>query len=350
MDMLTDGQLSALFGLLGGIALGLAARFGRFCTLGAIEDYLYAEDDTRMRMWGLAIAVAMFGSFALIGAGLLDPGQTVYLSQAFDPIAAILGGLMFGYGMALAGNCGFGALSRIGGGDLKALVVVLVMAVATYMALSGPTAIVRNWLFPPQPAGEALPGLAHLAARVTGIDAMVVGMAVAALLALVMLTGRSFRGNLNAIVWSIVVGLSVVSAWAGTQWIASHGFDGERVGSHTFAAPLGESLLYLMTASGNRLDFGIGSVAGVIAGSTVAALIRGRFRWEACEDARELRRQLLGAFLMGTGAVTALGCSIGQGLSAFSLLAYSAPVVFISIFAGAALGLRHLIEGNLAEA
>ncbi|MGR3692652.1 MAG: YeeE/YedE thiosulfate transporter family protein, partial [Sagittula sp.] len=71
----------------------------------------------------------------------------------------------------------------------------------------------------------------------------------------------------------------------------------------------------------------------------------GHFRWEACEDPRELRRQIFGAALMGGGAVVALGCSIGQGLSAFSVLAFSAPVTFASIFAGAAFGLRQLIVG-----
>ena len=100
-----------------------------------------------------------------------------------------------------------------------------------------------------------------------------------------------------------------------------------------------------MTSSGSTLSFGIGSVAGVLAGAFVGSLIKGHFRWEACEDPRELKRQILGAALMGVGAVTAVGCTVGQGISAFSLLAYSAPVTFLAIVAGAALGLRQLIEG-----
>jgi uncharacterized membrane protein YedE/YeeE len=75
---------------------------------------------------------------------------------------------------------------------------------------------------------------------------------------------------------------------------------------------------------------------------------RGQFRWEACEDPRELRRQILGAALMGVGAVLAVGCTIGQGVSAFALLSFSAPVTFAAIFAGAALGLRQLIAGFAA--
>ena len=104
-------------------------------------------------------------------------------------------------------------------------------------------------------------------------------------------------------------------------------------------------MLYAMTSSGNSLSFGIGSVAGVLCGAFIGSLIKGHFRWEACEDPRELKRQIAGAALMGAGAVVAMGCTVGQGLSGFSTLSYSAPVTFASIFAGAALGLRQLIEG-----
>ena len=102
-----------------------------------------------------------------------------------------------------------------------------------------------------------------------------------------------------------------------------------------------------MTASARTLSFGVGSVTGVLLGAFVGSLIKGHFRWEACEDPRELRRQITGAMLMGAGAVIAVGCTVGQGLSAFSVLAFSAPVATAAIFVGAALGLRQLITGFL---
>jgi hypothetical protein len=91
-------------------------------------------------------------------------------------------------------------------------------------------------------------------------------------------------------------------------------------------------------------------VAGVWIGAFIGSLIKGHFRWEACDDPRELRRQIIGAAIMGAGAVIAMGCTVGQGLSAFSVLAFGAPVTMIAIVAGAALGLRQLITGfSLAE-
>ena len=115
--------------------------------------------------------------------------------------------------------------------------------------------------------------------------------------------------------------------------------------SHTFSAPIGETMLYAMTSYGNTIGFGTGSVMGVLVGALLGSLIKGHFRWEACDDPRELRRQILGAVLMGMGAVVAVGCSVGQGLSAFSVLSFSAPVTLLSIMAGAAIGLRQLILG-----
>ena len=344
-DNIADTTLVALIGLLGGVVLGLAARLGRFCTLGAIEDLLYQDSSVRMRMWVLAIAVAILGSFTLTGLGLLDPAQTIYLGFAFNPFAAVLGGLTFGYGMALAGNCGFGTLARLGGGDLRSFVIVLVMGISAYVTLSGPLAGLRVALFPTPPVEDALPGIAHLASTTLGLPLVTTGLAIGAVLLIAALWTAEIRTRPKSIFWGAAVGLAITSGWAGTQWIAANGFAPVPVESHTFSAPLGDTILYLMTSSGNSLNFGVGSVAGVLLGAFIGSLIKGHFRWEACEDPRELRRQILGGALMGVGAVVAFGCTIGQGISAFSVLAFSAPVTMLSIIAGCAFGLRQLIEG-----
>jgi len=340
-----DTMMLALIGLFGGVILGLAARLGRFCTLGAIEDYVYQNNSARLRMWWLAIGVAGLGSFGLIGVGALDPSQTIYHLAPWSPAFGVLGGLMFGYGMALAGNCGFGALARFGGGDLRSFVIVVVMGISTYFALSGPLAQLRI-------AGLALTDMPTeirsypgALSAVTGIPALAWGLIISAAITAGALWSRDFIGKPRAVIWGALVGAAIVSGWAGTQWVADTGFSAAPVNSHTFTSPLGESLLFLMTSSGGGLTFGVGSVAGVLLGAFTGSLIKGQFRWEACEDPRELKRQVLGAIFMGVGAALAMGCTIGQGISAFSLLTLNAPIVFASIFAGAALGLRQLISG-----
>ncbi len=345
LDIFGDGTIAAAFGLLGGIMLGLAARLGRLCTLGAIEDFLYGQDDLRARMWAVAIGTAILGSFGLMQADLLDAAGTIYLSAPWLPLASVAGGLVFGYGMALAGNCGFGALARLGGGDLRSFVIVLVMGLSAAATLGGPLAYLRVWLFPARPLDAGPPGIAHDLAAFTGMSAPVLGMAIGLFVLIAAVAPDRMRAAPATIAWGVVAGLAVVIGWAGSQWVAAHGFDGTAVVSHSFSAPLAETMFYAMTASGNTLGFGIGSVAGVWLGAFMGSLIKGQFRWEACEDPRELRRQIFGAALMGAGGVVAMGCSIGQGLTAFSVLAWSAPATLAAIVAGAAFGLRQLIAG-----
>lgn len=345
LDVISEPVLVSLVGVFGGVLLGLAARIGRFCTLGAIEDLFYGENTLRLRMWGVAIGVSIIGTFGLSAAGLLDLEQTLYLDRNWNPLSNIFGGLLFGYGMALAGNCGYGALARVGGGDLRSLLIVLVMGISAYVTLGGPLSAIRIWAFgqPEQPTD--IPSIAHFLGDQTSLSAETIGISIGLLILGLTFLNRDLRRSHSYALWGAVAGVAIVSGWAGTQWVASNGFDATPVLSHTFSAPIGETVLYAMTSSGNSISFGTGSVVGVLVGALIGSLIKGHFRWEACDDPRELRRQILGAALMGVGAVVAIGCSVGQGLSAFSVLAFSAPLTLVCILAGAAIGLRQLILG-----
>jgi hypothetical protein len=345
LNGIPEPLLIALIGFGGGALLGLAARLGRFCTLGAIEDYLYQQSDARLRMWVLAIGVAGMLTFGLAGAGAVTLSANIYYITPWSPLMTVLGGLMFGYGMSLAGNCGFGALARFGGGDLRSFVIVIVMGIAAYVMMSGPLARLRQMATEATTPALETTSYAQLLSQLTGLPLVWAGGALSLLITLLALGSQSFLRDRKALFWGAIVGVAVASGWAGSTWMATHGFSPHPVQSHTFAAPLGETILFLMTASGGGLSFGVGSVFGVLAGAFCGSLIKGHFRWEACEDPRELRRQILGAVCMGFGAVLAFGCTIGQGVSAFSVLALSAPITFVAIFIGAAIGLRQLITG-----
>ena len=344
LELLGEANTDALIGFAGGIALGLAARVGRFCTLGAIEDFLYGNDDRRLRMWGIAIGVAIIGTHVAMSTGLLTAGETAYLDRVWNPLGTIIGGLLFGYGMALSGNCGYGALARLGGGDLRSFVIVVIMGLSAYFVMSGPLAHLRVWLFPVETGATSPQGFSQLMVGV-GIPPLVTGLVIGALILGAALARRGMHRDTGALFWGAAVGLAIVSGWVGTYWVATYGFEAEPIETHTFVAPIGDTIYYSMTASGNALSFSVGSVVGVVVGAALGSYSKGHFRWEACEDPRELRRQIFGAALMGPGAILAVGCSVGQGISAFSVLAFSAPVAFMAIFAGAAIGLKQLITG-----
>ena len=332
-------------GLAGGLVLGLAARRGRFCTLGAIEDAVYGQDWTRIRMWAFALGVAIAGVFIFAAAGLVDRDASLYVQVQWNPVSAVLGGLLFGYGMAIAGNCGYGALARLGGGDLRSLVIVVVMGVSAYLVLSGPLAPVRVMLFPTDEGSGSASGYADLISSVTRLPAWVPASAIALAFGVWALSGITLRRRASLILWSGAVGLAIVSGWVATSNIAALSFEIVAIESHSFTAPVGETLLYTMTGSAGGISFSVGSVLGVILGAMIGSLSKGQFRWEACDDPGELGRQILGGAMMGIGGVLALGCSVGQGLTAFSTLAYSAPVVLAAIFVGAVIGLRQLVRG-----
>ncbi|WP_147104032.1 YeeE/YedE family protein [Tateyamaria sp. syn59] len=345
LDTLGEANTVALIGLLGGIALGLAARIGRFCTLGAFEDVLYGSDDRRLRMWALAIGVAIIGTHLAIATGLFEASEAAYLDRVWNPAGTIVGGLMFGYGMALSGNCGYGALARLGGGDLRSFVIVIVMGLSAYFVMSGPLAHARVWLFPVELDASSPQGLSQLVEAQFGLSAATTGIVIGTLVTVAGLSSAHMRRSPRHLFWGTVVGLAVVSGWIGTYWVTTTGFEPEPIETHSFVAPIGDTLFYVMTASGNTLSFSVGSVVGVMLGAALGSYSKGHFRWEACEDPRELKRQIGGAALMGPGAILAVGCSVGQGISAFSTLAFSAPVAFVAMFIGASVGLKQLISG-----
>jgi len=346
-----DGQLIiAIAGFAGGVVLGLAARLGRFCTLAAIEDALFANNRLRWRMWVLAMVVAAIAVQIMTTLGAVDVSSSIYVRNPFNPVAAIVGGVMFGIGMALVGTCGFGTLVRLGGGDLRSFLVFLVIAIAAYMAAAGPTARLRDWLFerfdlPREVVSDNR--LDHWLAAITGVAPHAIAATVFGLAIAWLLRDGDFRGRLTRFAWGALVGLVIAYGWLTTGRLLQDPFNPVPVESYTFVFPLGQTLMFAMTSTGSVLTFGIGATLGVIVGAWAGALWRREFRWEASDDAREARRQIAGAFLMGTGGMYAMGCTVGQGLTGMSLLAMSSMLTLLGIWIGALAGLSVLMDGSL---
>src|SRR5450631_1815751 len=129
--------------LVAGLAFALAFVFGavanrvNFCTMGAIVDITTFGDWRRMRMWVLAIAVAMAGTGVLVTAGLIDTAKTIYTAPQVRWLSCLAGGFMFGCGMTLASGCGSKTLIRAGAGNLKSVIVMMVLGISAYMTLKG---------------------------------------------------------------------------------------------------------------------------------------------------------------------------------------------------------------------
>jgi uncharacterized membrane protein YedE/YeeE len=360
-------QLNALTTQVLWAAFLLAALFGaiaqrtHFCTMGAVSDIVNMGDWTRMRMWGLSIGVAMIGFFGLAAAGLIDPAKTLYASNRFIWLSATVGGLLFGFGMVLASGCGSKTLVRIGGGNLKSVVVFVVMAVAAFATLKGITAVLRVATVDRVAvdfAGNA--ALPNWIAGVAGVSPAIAGLVLALVLGggLVVwaLAGPEFRRFDN-----LLAGFGIGAVIVGMWWVSGHlGYVAEhpetleeaflatnsgRMEALSFVSPFAYTVDWLMFFSDKSklLTIGIVSVVGVVVGSALYALLTRSFRWEGFRDAEDTGNHLLGAVLMGVGGVTAMGCTIGQGLSGISTLSATSFVAVLAILAGCVAGLKYQV-------
>lgn len=341
-----------------GTAFGAIVHRTNFCAMGSVADIVAFGDWTRMRMWALAVAVAIAGTALLGAAGLIDPLGSFYTAKRFMPLAYAVGGLLFGFGMVLSGGCGLKSLVRAGGGSLKALVVVCVMAVVAYISLRGVLAIVRvraiEAVWFELPTTQDLPSLLAGGSDALGTVRLVVAGAVALALLAFVWRGRADLTK-EAVVGGLGVGAIIIAAWyvsGHVGYVAEHPETLEATYLRTnsrgmealsFAAPVAWALDYLMFFSDTSkvATIGVASVAGVLAGAALSALAGGRFRWEGFRDTEDTAHHLAGAALMGFGGVTAMGCTIGQGLSGVSTLAVGSMIAVAGIIAGAVAGLRY---------
>jgi len=342
---LTKEVLGAFF--LGGLLLGAISQRTHFCTMGAVSDVVHLGDWTRARQWMAAMGVAILGFAALSDLGWIDASKALYASTRWMWLSTLIGGLMFGYGMVIASGCGNKTLVRMGGGNLKSLVVFVVMGVSAFATLKGITAVLRastvDTVFVDMTAGANLnmlgvPGLAYIFGLV-----LLVGV----------LRHKDFW-CVDSLVAGFGVGGTVVVMW----WVSGHlGFVPEhpetldavyiatssgRMEALSFVAPVAATLDWLMFYSdaSKVLTTGVAAVAGVVFGSAASALQSKTFRLEGFANPRDLGQHLLGGVLMGVGGVTAMGCTIGQGLSGLSTLSLNSVVALAAIVLGAVVSLR----------
>ena len=350
-----------------GLAFGAIAQHSHFCTMGAVADVVNIGDWQRARMWALAIGVSMIGFNAMVALGWVKAADSIYAAPTLLWLSQAAGGLMFGFGMVLASGCGSKTLVRIGGGNLKSLVVFGVLGLSAWATLRGISAVLRvntvDQVVLRLPAGQDLPSLAAAlagggagggaASTPPGAWALGLGGLIGGALvvwALARREGRSADVLLGGIgIGALVVGLWWVSGVLGH--LAEHpqtlenaflATSANRMESFSFVAPLAQVLdgLVFFSDASKRLTQGMVIVPGVVLGSAAVALATGSFRWEAFRGVEDTANHLVGAVLMGVGGITALGCTIGQGLSGLSTLSLGSFIAVAAIIAGAVLALR----------
>ena len=361
-ELNTPAALVVWGGFVLAFLFGAIANKTNFCTMGAISDIVNMEHWGRMRMWLLTIAIAVLGANLLYYVGWIDLSKSVYQRPILPWLSLLLGGFLFGVGMTIAAGCTNKNLVRLGGGSLRSLVVLVFLSISAYMTLKGlfghwrvsyldPIAIdMARWNLSSQ-------GVPQIVSKLTGLSeksalltcSLVVGLGLMGFA----LKDRRFRANLTQVAGGAILGLLIVAAWYLTGHIG-HGENPDTLEtvyfatntrtleSMSFVAPTAYSLELLMLWSDKtlRVTFGIATVAGVVRGSFAYAVSTRQFRWEGFASLEDLRTQLVGAVLMGFGGVTAIGCTIGQGLSGISTLALGSFIALAGIISGAVVTMK----------
>ncbi|MDH4133275.1 MAG: YeeE/YedE family protein [Gammaproteobacteria bacterium] len=340
------------------VIFGALARRTDFCTMGAISDIFNMGSWIRMRMWGMAVGVAMIGFYFMVWKGLINPSQTIYSSGRILWLSAIVGGLMFGFGMVLASGCGSKTLVRIGEGSLKSLVVFFVMGLAAFSTMGGLAAMLRNntvdLVALNIETGSEVP---MWLSAVFGVGAGNTGMAMALLvgggLVVWSLANRKFRSSANNILAGAGIGLVLVAMW----WILGHmafvpehpdtlspaylGTASGKMQALSFTSPMARTLDWVIAFDDAKtLTLGVVSVFGVVLGSMAYSVYSRGFQWEGFHSTQDTALHIIGALFMGVGGVTAGGCTVGQGMSGLSTLSVTSMIAVVGIMLGAVQGLR----------
>jgi uncharacterized membrane protein YedE/YeeE len=350
----------AIGGLGIGFIFGWIVNRTNFCTMGSISDFVSFGDFRRFRSWVLAAAVATLGGQLLVAADIVSLPKSMYLTTNLNWLGNLLGGLMFGFGMVLAGGCASKNLARAGGGDLRSLITLLVVGVSAYVTIGGLLGPVRNWLeqataFDLASLRLQTQSLGAVVGWLTGLSVASADAAVAIVFGVAALAycfrDEGFRTSPTHVWSGIGIGLCVLAGWALTG-LAFDELSAKPTSpvSLTYVRPAGDTLEWLQRFTADRVPgFGVATVLGTVLGAFVAAWAMGRFRITTYSNASDTVRNLAGAGLMGVGGVMALGCTIGQGITGVSTLAIGSFLTFAAIVVGGIAGIKYMERRLAAE-
>lgn len=326
-----------------GAAFGVAARLGQFCLLRGVRQGMGLDAGApqgsapALQAFALAVAVALLASQGLQLAGWVDLGQAQIVRPGFSAAGVLVGGAVFGLGMVLANACGARSLVLLAGGNLRSLVTVVFLALGAQASSTGVLVPLRQWFQGLAPSAlehatlpQQLQAGGWSAAAVYSLTAVLPAL----LLAAYALYRPALRHSPRQWLSALAIGLLVAVGWWISASVQVDPFEPARLTSLSFISPIAEGLLYLQVAVGREFSAAPAMVLGVLAGAGLTALATRSACWQGFDSPAQLARSAAGGWLMGFGGLLAAGCSIGQGLTGITTLAWATlPAV-----AGIALG------------
>ncbi len=311
-----------LTGALVGLAFGYALQRGRFCVNTAFRDVLVLRNSRLLRAWALAVVIQLIGVQVVLALGWFNPDIPPFWWPA-----NVVGGLLFGMGMVLAGGCASGTCYRVGEGMLGSMIALLGFGLMTVVVDQGALHPLQHALRTPLGMGESAPAL-----TLSGLVGLP-SWEVAGILAIGVLAWIARERRLKArrgwpwLATGLAIGAVSLVAWLSSS--ATGRYYGLSV-----TGPIRSIFQYLMTGDTGFIDWGSYMLLGLVGGAGLGSWLHGERKLRVPEPGR-LLQSLGGGLLMGFGAQVAGGCNIGHSLTGLAVLSGASVVTTVAIVLGA---------------
>ena len=333
-------EIVNILGLFIGIAFGVIAQKKQFCFSGSIKDYILTKSTKRGASVIMAMIVAIISTTLMANYFQIDLTQSAYFKNNINYFAIITGGLLFGAGMMIADGCSSRSLVKYAQGDTNALITLIFIGIFAYATTKGLLYGILDPFINNTFLIEISANLENFKMNIF----VVLAILVAILLYIIKKVKRVF-----SLFDGVLVGLLVSIAWFVTGYIGQDSI--ERVIDLTgisFVYPSAKTLELFTYYEVNELSFGISMVIGVLIGTFVMSFINKKYSFGCTsgQNINKVKYNMIGGALMGVGGIMAIGCTVGQGLTGLSTLAFSSALAILSIFISAVISGKILAKYN----
>ena len=333
-------EIINILGLFIGIAFGVIAQKNQFCFSGSIKDYILTKSTKRGASVIMAMITAIISTTIIANYFQIDLTQSSYFKNNINYFAVITGGLLFGAGMMIADGCSSRSLVKYAQGDSNALVTLIFIAIFAYATTKG----ILYGVLDPFINNSFLIEISSKLENFQMNIFIVLAILITILLYIIKKVGRLF-----SLSDGILVGLLVSSAWFVTGYIGQDSMEREiALSGISFVYPSAKALELFTYYEVNELSFGVSMVCGVLAGTFAMSFINKKYSFGCTsgQNINKVKYNMIGGSLMGTGGIMAIGCTVGQGLTGLSTLAFSSALAIISIFISAVVTGKILAKYN----
>lgn len=322
-------EIVNILGLFIGIAFGVIAQKNQFCFSGSIKDYILTKSTKRGASVIMAMIIAIISTTLMANHFGIDLTQSSYFKSNINYFAIIFGGLLFGAGMMIADGCSSRSLVKYAQGDSNALITLIFIAIFAYATTKGMLYGILNPFI-------NSPFLIELSSNIKNVQMNI--FVVLAILIIILLVLVKKVKRIFTLIDGVLIGLLVSVAWFVSGYIGQDSMEREiALSSITFVYPTAKALELFTYYQVNELSFGITIICGVLIGTFLMSFSNKKYSFGCTsnQNINKVKYNMIGGALMGTGGILAIGCTVGQGLSGLSTLAFSSALAIISIFISA---------------